>query len=160
MPFTAGQRLTAGALNHAVGGPVRRLTQSPIQNFASSTGFSLLTNWVPNVGDEGNASGITLSAGKLTVSEAGLYIASAGVRWASNATGRRILGIIVNGTAESIFSIGAADAANFANGVFNILKLAVNDVVEVGAGQSSGVALDTNIASNGTRFELAKLTGS
>jgi hypothetical protein len=98
------------------------------------------------------------NSGRLTAKLAGKYIASASVRWASNATGDRLISIKKNGT--TLVSENGNDSVD-GNGVLItgspvIVSLAANDYLEVEVFQDSGGNLDV-VVDDRTQFSMAYL---
>ncbi len=80
---------------------------------------------------------------RITIGQAGFYTISANVGFATNATGRRIVQIFVNGADRGSVQIAALSGNTTILSVSTNVYLAVNDYVEVFALQQSGGALNT-----------------
>ena len=97
---------------------------------------------------------------RLTCKVAGYYFPIGFVQWAANATGRRLIRILKNGTtamsqAEFVArSDGAASCFTL-----SLINLAVNDYIELQVYQSSGAALDTYYVADDipTNFTMHRL---
>jgi hypothetical protein len=91
-----------------------------------------------------NTSRITIPTG-----EAGKYLIGCNVRWASNATGVRSLGVVLNGTTTIAFSLVDIDSAiNHAQSLVTMYSLAATDYVEVQVSQTSGGPLNVETLGN------------
>ncbi len=80
---------------------------------------------------------------RITIGQAGFYTISANVGFASNATGRRLVQIYVNGSDRGGVQVAALSGATTILSASTNVYLAVNDYVEVFALQQSGGALNT-----------------
>lgn len=81
---------------------------------------------------------------RFTCKTAGVYVFIGGVEWAANPTGRRTIELMVN---RSVFynlqdSLVNSGSAVTHQTVSDIIKLAVNDYVELKCYQDSGIALN------------------
>lgn len=90
---------------------------------------------------------------RLTCKTAGKYGVWANIHWATNASGSRGLGVVVNGIAVHSFNNPAASTIDPATGAYCELQLAVNDYVEIQVYQNSGGVL--NVASTDTAFGMS-----
>lgn len=85
---------------------------------------------------------------RLTAPVAGIYFVSGNIRWAANGTGRRDLYIVVNGTttvaADSRPPVSGADPID--QSISTLVNLAAGDYVELQVYQSSGGALNVEVA--------------
>lgn len=86
---------------------------------------------------------------RLTCKTAGKYQITGQVRWASNATGIRLVFLRVNGS-DSIAAVSrlSTGTVNDDLNVTTVWSLAVNDYVEVCVYQDSGGSLNVTVASN------------
>jgi hypothetical protein len=84
----------------------------------------------------------------LTITEAGVYSVFAELGWAANATGRRSVRIVVDGTSEAADTVQAVDSATAGTrlSVATVLRLDAGDVLTMEAQQTSGGDLFTNAA--------------
>ena len=80
---------------------------------------------------------------RITVGQAGFYNITANVGFATNATGRRLVQIFVNGADRGSVNVTAATAGTTLLTVSTNVYLAATDYVEVHALQQSGGALNT-----------------
>ena len=80
---------------------------------------------------------------RIVIGQAGFYAISANVGFATNATGRRLVQIYVNGADRGGVQVGASATATTILSPSTNVYLAVNDYVEVFATQQSGGALNT-----------------
>ena len=80
---------------------------------------------------------------RITVGQAGFYNITANVGFATNATGRRLVQIYVNGSDRGSVNVTAATAGTTLLTVSTNVYLAATDYVEVHALQQSGGALNT-----------------
>lgn len=80
---------------------------------------------------------------QITIGQAGFYNITANVGFATNATGRRLVQIFVNGSDRGSVNVTAATAGTTLLSISTNVYLAVGDTVEVQALQQSGGALNT-----------------
>jgi hypothetical protein len=80
---------------------------------------------------------------RIVIGQAGFYTISANVGFATNATGRRLVQIYVNGSDRGGVQVAALSGATTILSVSTNVYLAVNDYVEAFALQQSGGALNT-----------------
>lgn len=101
------------------------------------------------------------NTGHLTATTAGVYVISATIEFAANATGQRTAWLRLNGAtliASLTFTAGAADGHAIA--ITTIYKLAATDYVEIGVYQDSGGNLDVISGANKSpEFAMAKILG-
>jgi hypothetical protein len=121
-------------------------TQSLTNNITTKVTFDTASS-SPTTGSYDPKSWFDNANDNITIGQAGFYAVSANVAFASNATGRREVGILVNGTSVGSVNVSAASASTTNLSVSTNLYLAVNDLVTVTALQTSGGALNTaNVA--------------
>lgn len=82
------------------------------------------------------------SSTNVTIKTAGLWVITAGCGLNAAASSRRLLQILVNGTAVKSDE-GAATAAAIRMGVSHQMRLVVNDVITLAVYQNSGGAVNT-----------------
>ena len=80
---------------------------------------------------------------RITIGQAGFYNITANVSFATNATGRRLVQIFVNGADRGSVQMTASTASTTIISVSTNIYLAATDYVEVHALQQSGGALNT-----------------
>jgi hypothetical protein len=100
------------------------------------------------------------NTGRLTCKTAGKYLIIGQASFAANATGRRRLQIVLNGTTTIgyvvVDNLGASTVVRFE--VVTVYNLSVNDYVQLQAWQNSGGNLDINAAANySPEFMMAKV---
>lgn len=157
--FRAGQKVTAGALNDMglVGQVVFKATRDAAQSISDTAAgnVDLAANAVDfdavEIDELGGWSASTPS--RYTAQRAGWYEVSGAVGFASNSTGSRtcawgLNGSIVAGGHSQRISANSATTHNQVAPSMPI-EMAVGDYVELGAGQSSGAAL--NLTTGGPR---------
>lgn len=103
---------------------------------------------------------LVTNTGRLTCKTAGLYIISANVQFAANATGIREMDFLLNGaTTIRKFQVNTVAGAFGTQLTLTTLKpLAVNDYVQLGVIQDSGGALNVVASSFSPYFEWARLS--
>lgn len=95
-------------------------------SFASNTRTDPLGMWSAGAAD------------RLSIPTPGVYMLSAQCTWASNATGRRDLRILVSGGTAAQTYMPAAPSTSTTLSVATLYELAAGDYVQLGARQSSG----------------------
>lgn len=97
---------------------------------------------------------------RITVNKAGKYLVTANVQFDINATGRRLIGVVLNGTTEfARHAVGPSPADVTALHISTIRNLAKGDFLEVQVFQTSGAALNvTSVAQISPEFS-AQLVG-
>jgi hypothetical protein len=125
---------------------VSRITNTATQSLTNNTATKLTfdtassspttdsydpKNWFSNAND------------RIVIGQAGFYTISANVGFATNATGRRLVQIYVNGSDRGGVQVAALSGATTILSVSTNVYLAATDYVEVFALQQSGGALNT-----------------
>lgn len=157
--WTAGETVTAAIMNTHVRDnlaaivaaqpliiPAARVTHDANQSIpnSSATAIAFNTETLDTDTMHDNSTNNT----RLTCKTAGIYSIFAQARFASNATGDRILAIVLNGTTTLVNQRVPAVNGNVTSlNVYTEYSLAVNDYVEATAFQNSGGAL--NVQSDG-----------
>lgn len=98
---------------------------------------------------------------RLTCKTAGVYAIFGGLRFASNATGRRFALILLNGiTNIAVYSSNADAGGQHQMTISHMYKLAVNDYLELQVLQTSGGALNVDTSSDHSpMFGMMKVLG-
>jgi hypothetical protein len=121
---------------------VASATQSMTNN--TSTTIALDTaSTTPTTGTYDPKSWFSNANDRIAIGQAGFYCVTANIAFAANSTGRRILGIHVNGSDAGSISVLAAPAGSTTLSVSTNLYLAAGDLVTISALQQSGGALNT-----------------
>jgi hypothetical protein len=121
---------------------VASATQSLTNN--TSTTIALDTaSTTPTTGTYDPKSWFSNANDRIAIGQAGFYAVTANIAFAANATGRRVLGINVNGSDAGGISILASPAGATTLSVSTNLYLAAGDLVTISALQASGGALST-----------------
>jgi hypothetical protein len=121
---------------------VASVTQSLVNN--TSTTIALDTaSTTPTTGTYDPKSWFSNANDRIAIGQAGFYAVTANIAFAANATGRRILGINVNGSDAGTIAVLAAPAGATTLSVSTNLYLAAGDLVTISALQQSGGALST-----------------
>lgn len=94
--------------------------------------------------------------GNLVAPVAGIYLITATVKFASNATGTRKISLVLDGTAELVSSEFQANVASAAS-VATVYQLYAGATVQVYAYQTSGGALNTDSAGVGMSFSMTRI---
>lgn len=97
---------------------------------------------------------------RLTCKTAGVYLMSATVAFAVNATGTRMVSILINGTTSlaSVHATAAVGGLTTRIVTTTIYPMAVNDYIEASVYQSSGGALNVDSGANYTpEFMMIRL---
>jgi len=117
-------------------------TQSLTNNTATKLTFDTASS-SPTTGSYDPQGWFDNANDRITIGQAGFYTISANVGFATNATGRRIVQIFVNGADRGSVQVAALSGNTTILSVSTNVYLAVNDYVEVFALQQSGGALNT-----------------
>jgi hypothetical protein len=127
-----------------------RITNTATQSLTNNTSTKLLFNTAsatPDIGSYDPNGWFDNANDNITIGQAGFYCVTANVAFATNATGRREVTILVNGSNAGSVNVSAASASTTNLSVSTNLYLAVGDLVTVNALQTSGGALNTaNVA--------------
>lgn len=103
----------------------------------------------------------SVNTSRITISEAGVYSLAAGVRFAANATGERLVNILLNGTtiiAQARTPANAVVSAATSIGVSTLYALVAGDYVEVQVYQSSGGNLNVEVSGSfSPEFSIARV---
>lgn len=103
-----------------------------------------------------------VNSSRLTCKTSGAYEVVGGVEWASNATGRRMVGIALNGVNPPALGMDARNAVSgdtTCHTATHQLRLAVNDYVELVVFQASTVSLNL-VTINARNFLSMRLVGA
>ena len=123
-------RVTATAAQSLTNNTVTKLTFNTASATPTSDSYDPQA-WFDNAND------------RITVGQAGFYNITANVSFATNATGRRLVQILVNGADRGSVQMTASTASTTIISVSTNIYLAATDYVEVHALQQSGGALNT-----------------
>jgi hypothetical protein len=127
-----------------------RITNTATQSLTNNTGTKLTFNTAsstPDIGSYDPNGWFDNANDNITIGQDGFYCVTANVAFATNATGRREVTILVNGSSAGSVNVSAASASTTNLSVSTNLYLAVGDLVTVNALQTSGGALNTaNVA--------------
>ncbi len=151
-----GQRLLASEFNlldNAVDDlqtpPAASLYRSTAQSLANATITAILFDAEEEDTDNGHSTSTNTS--RYIAARAGLYLVSGNVNFAANGTGLRWVAVAKNGAEVRA---GSATTPGTTNAVgsrivtpVKVVRLAVNDYVELQAWQDSGGSLSTAVAS-------------
>jgi hypothetical protein len=149
-----GNFITSALWNSQVGGlgsftlqvPIFRGYQTAAPSLASAVATTPMALDSENVDSEGGHS-TTTNTSRYVCQVAGWYWISSAVTFGVNSTGSRAVAVMVNGGAK-IATVTGAPPANSWNGIAgDMLYLNVNDYVETGAWQNSGVAMSPTAVS-------------
>jgi hypothetical protein len=121
---------------------VASATQSLTNNISTTIALDTAST-TPTTGTYDPKSWFSNANDRITIGQAGFYAVSANIAFAANATGRRVLGINVNGSDAGGISILASPAGATTLSVSTNLYLAAGDLVTISALQQSGGALST-----------------
>jgi hypothetical protein len=129
---------------------VARIAYTTTQSLVNNTSTKLLFNTAsatPDIGSYDPNGWFDNANDNITIGQAGFYCVTANVAFATNATGRREVTIVVNGSNAGSVNVSAASASTTNVSVSTNLYLDVGDLVTVSALQTSGGALNTaNVA--------------
>ena len=124
--------------------PYIELTKTASQNFTS--GSTTTVTWAtPTI----NRGGFTVSSNEITVPHAGLYEINAAVYWASNATGVRMVKIMLDGSDLTRDACQPPGALSFTNRSSSFVYLEAGQLIKLDAYQT---------ATSATLAALADLT--
>jgi hypothetical protein len=124
----------------------RASVASATQSFTNNTSATVLldtASTTPTLGTYDPKGWFSAANDRITIGQAGFYCVTANIAFAANATGRRILGINVNGSDAGNIAVLAAPAGATTLSVSTNLYLAAGDLVTISALQQSGGALST-----------------
>lgn len=111
--------------------------------------------------DTGNFHSTSSNTSRLTAPTAGLYLIDGSVRIAANSTGRRRLAIRLNGTTDIRVvepSFAPSATVQWFNDISTLYQLAPPDYVELTVFQTSGGALNVDVAGNySPEFSIVRL---
>lgn len=117
----------------------RNRSMSTTQSFSTGAWTAITTNTTDK-----SVGSITDSSNKFVVPVDGYYSISGGLIWASNATGRRFIGVEVNGTVEFATEAGGLQSAPMYQGISGYVAfLTAGQTLCVVAQQTSGGSLST-----------------
>jgi hypothetical protein len=123
-------RVTATATQSLTNNTATKLTFNTASSTPTTDSYDPQT-WFDNAND------------RIVIGQDGFYTISANVGFATNATGRRLVQIYVNGSDRGGVQVAALSGATTILSASTNVYLAVNDYVEVFALQQSGGALNT-----------------
>jgi hypothetical protein len=153
--------LQAAAGNHAGGGAdiSARVTHNVDQSIPNNAVTTLAFN--TESFDTDAIHDTVTNNSRLTCKTAGVYAIFGGLRFASNATGRRFVLILLNGVTNiAIYSANADTGAQHQITISHMYKLAVNDYIEMQVLQTSGAALNAETSSDHSpMFGMMKVLG-
>lgn len=142
-------------------GKSRRLTNTSGQSIPNSALVgTTLTGWGTSGGDQGDATGITLAGGIITVSESGIYFSSVFITFTANVTGQRRLFQNPGAISGRSFTTDAGASASIAQTVgpiTDVFFLNAGDQIITQAGQNSGGALTLNTSVGASIWAITKL---
>lgn len=129
---------------------VSRITYNATQSLTNNTGTKLVFNTAsttPNSGSYDPKGWFNNANDSIDIGQDGFYCVTANVAFATNATGRREITLVVNGSSIGSINVSAASASTTNLSVNTNLYLFSGDQVTVSALQTSGGALNTaNVA--------------
>jgi hypothetical protein len=132
----SNEEKTSNASQHLITTPVAVVT-------ATATVVPLEYVTFNNAGFSSTA---TLAAGTVNIGSAGNHVVDVHAEWEFNATGLRTLEVLVNGVASRTL-VETADGANTHHqDVSLVLVLSPGDLISVRYTQTSGIALNLNLA--------------
>jgi hypothetical protein len=100
------------------------------------------------------------NTGRLVATTAGLYVITGHVQFAANATGQRIIRILVNGVTMIALQGSPANPVAVYMTVATTYNLAATDYVTLEAFQESGAALNVTVEGNDSpEFSMVKVLG-
>jgi hypothetical protein len=121
---------------------VASATQSLVNNTSTSVLFDTAST-TPTTGTYDPNSWFSNANDWIEIGQDGFYVVTGNIAFAANATGRRILSIIVNGSDRGSVQVLASPAATTLLSVTTSLYLATGDTVRLTCLQQSGGALST-----------------
>jgi hypothetical protein len=124
----------------------RASVASATQSFTNNTGATVLldtASTTPTTGTYDPKSWFNNANDRIVIGQAGFYTVTANIAFAANATGRRIVGINVNGTEVTSTTAMATPTGSSILCCTTNLYLALNDLVTMSGLQTSGGALST-----------------
>ena len=133
------------ALDYLANPPACRANRTTTQSLVTATATSILFD--AEVFDTDTMHDTVSNTSRLTVKTAGLYIVTAGLGFAANATGVRVAWVNVNGSDATriiqggMTAVSASDVTDIP--LATIYKFAVNDYMELRGYQTSGGNLNT-----------------
>lgn len=142
-----GTSLTLGG---APTGKASIFTSTSTQSVANAT-WTGVTSWA--LSGIGNNIYGGISSSTLTITHDGTYIINAQAQFASNGTGRRLIGIWINGV-DSGIQMDTAAATFWMGRISAVIPLSIGDTVQVMVWQGSGAALALQ---GGHKLELCRL---
>ena len=125
---------------------VSRITNTAAQALVNNTSTKITFNTAsatPTVGSYDPQGWFDNANDNITIGQDGFYTVSANIAFAANATGRRALNIVVNGSDAGGVQVLASPAGSTILSVSTNLYLFVGDLVTMSALQQSGGALNT-----------------
>jgi hypothetical protein len=137
-----GDLVIDGANSNLLARVTATATQSLTNNTATKITFNTASS-TPTTDSYDPQAWFDNANDRITIGQAGFYTISANVGFATNATGRRLVQIYVNGSDRGGVQVAALSGATTILSASTNVYLAVNDYVEVFALQQSGGALNT-----------------
>jgi hypothetical protein len=141
---------TATVINGANSEWISRITNTATQSLTNNTSTKALFNTAsatPDIGSYDPNGWFNNANESIDIGQDGFYCVTANAAFAANATGRREVAIIVNGTNRGSINVSAASAGTTNLSVSTNLYLVVGDQVTLTLVQTSGGALNTaNVA--------------
>jgi hypothetical protein len=129
---------------------VSRIAYTTTQSLVNNTSTKALFNTAsatPDIGSYDPKGWFNDANDSIDIGQAGFYCVTANAAFAANATGRREVAIVVNGTNRGSVNVSAASAGTTNLSVSTNLYLVVGDQVTLTLVQTSGGALNTaNVA--------------
>jgi len=125
---------------------VSRITATAAQSLTNNTLTKITFNTAsstPNIDSYDPQGWFDNANDRITVGQDGFYNITANIGFATNATGRRLVQIFVNGTDRGSWQVTASTAGSTLISVSTNIYLVATDYVEVHALQQSGGALNT-----------------
>lgn len=128
-------------------------TKSASQSINNTTGTTISLNTY-----ETNDSGMSATSDRITITQAGQYLVTAQVQWASNGTGSREAFIRINGSTIFLDTYVVPNASDLTSIQMNTIKtFAVNDYIEIRGYQTSWGALNVNAGIEDTFLSVHQL---
>jgi len=124
----------------------RASVASSAQSLTNNTSTTILldtASTTPTTGTYDPKSWFNNANDRIEIGQAGFYAVSANIAFAANATGRRALNIVINGSDAGGVQVLASPVGSTILSVSTNLYLAANDLVTISAIQQSGGALNT-----------------
>lgn len=140
--------------NFVLSVPHCKATRNTTQSIASG-GAGTALSWITETEDGDGM--ITVTSDTFTVVTPGLYLVNAEATWAANATGSRVLQILVNGTRDREVRQAAGAAVLITQAVSAVVRCAASDTIKINLFQDSGANLNMDGASVIAKCDLTWL---